>query len=211
MQNTKRARSTEAKQERLRHIIDASSMVLSHKMLNDFTMADVVESTKLSKPAIYNYFATKEEILLQIYRDELRAWLDGMVSCVTASEVALDKRAFDELFVDSFCAASLLVKLTPQLTSTLEQNVSVGTYCAFKKETAKRMNEFAALLVSTGLCDAVQAQGLALGYMTILVGALQVSAPAPFSDDELHHETVAFLKMMDFKTNCLASLSLLKV
>ena len=107
MQNTKRARSTEAKQERLRHIIDASSMVLSHKMLNDFTMADVVESTKLSKPAIYNYFATKEEILLQIYREELRAWLDGMVSCVTASEVALDKRAFDELFVDSFCAPSL--------------------------------------------------------------------------------------------------------
>ena len=43
------------------------------------------------------------------------------------------------------------------------------------------------------------------------VGALQVSAPAPFSDDELHHETVAFLKMMDFKTNCLASLSFLKV
>ena len=64
MQITKRARSQEAKQERIRHIINASSDVLAVKNLNDFTLADVVERTRLSKPAIYNYFPTKEEILL---------------------------------------------------------------------------------------------------------------------------------------------------
>ena len=209
MQITKRARSQEAKQERIRHIINASSDVLAVKNLNDFTLADVVERTRLSKPAIYNYFPTKEEILLQIYREKLRCWVQDLSDEVTSTKHSVSKYEFDKRFVESFYAQPLLVKLTPQLTSQLEQNITAQTYSNFKLETAKIMENFATLLISVGLSNQDNGLKTALGYMTVLVGALQISAPCPFPQNDLDKDVVSFLTMMDFQANCLNGLSLL--
>ena len=209
MQPTKRARTIEAKQERVSHILATAADILDTITLNAFTVGEVANRTKLSKPAIYNYFPTKEEILLELYRDLLRSWIDSFSQKISTVSGNIDKTTFDEFFVETFMDKPLLAKLTPQLTSTLEQNVTIETYNAFKLETAELTKQFAGLLVHCNCAKADNSHQVALAYMTILAGAIQIAAPVPFERNALDRGVMSFIDRTDFKTNCLNALQLL--
>lgn len=209
MQATKRARSAEAKQLRLDHILTVSSALLEASSLNDFTVDAVATHAHLSKPALYNYFPTKEEILLELYRRHLRAWMERLSSEILATLSDMDRERFNRLFIDSFLEKPLLAKLTPHLAPTLEQNVTAKTYNAFKRETATLTESFAQLLVTVERANEETCHKIALAYMTALVGALHLSAPVPFSRGDLDKDVAEFTDQMNFRANCLNALQLI--
>ena len=209
MQTTKRARTEQAKLLRIKAILSASSAALETTTLNNFTVNEVARRTNLSKPAIYNYFSTREEILLQLYRESLNDWMHRLQIAAFANTADLSAEQFDTLFVDSFIEDPLLMKLTPHLVSTFEQNISAQTYITFKRETAEISSQFAKMLVKINRATPDNCNKLAIGYMTILVGAVQIAAPTPFPTDALPEDVGQFAQILSFRDNCLNVLRLL--
>lgn len=56
------AKSIERDKARQEEILDACGRLYQIKGFHDITIKDISEETSLSRPSIYNYFETKEEI-----------------------------------------------------------------------------------------------------------------------------------------------------
>jgi len=70
----KRARQSHQKRERRAAILAAALNVLQGTPFRDITMNQVAEQAGLVKGTLYLYFATKEELFLELLRDQLHGW-----------------------------------------------------------------------------------------------------------------------------------------
>ncbi len=68
-------KSTKSHQEiRKEEIINACIELYKTLSFKDITIKDIAEYTTFSRPSIYNYFETKEEIFLSIFQKEYELW-----------------------------------------------------------------------------------------------------------------------------------------
>lgn len=59
-------------------IIEACSRIYQVKGFNEVTIKAIAELTSFSRPSIYNYFETKEEIFLDLLTRECERWADKL-------------------------------------------------------------------------------------------------------------------------------------
>lgn len=59
---------------RKEEIIDACEKLYQEKGFHDITIKDISRETSMSRPSIYNYFETKEEIFLALLTREYVKW-----------------------------------------------------------------------------------------------------------------------------------------
>lgn len=59
-------------------IIEACSRIYQVKGFNEVTIKAIAELTSFSRPSIYNYFETKEEIFLALLTRECERWADKL-------------------------------------------------------------------------------------------------------------------------------------
>lgn len=67
--------SKELTQARREEIIAACAKLYEEKSFKEITLKDIARETSLTRPSIYNYFTTKEEIFLALLRGEYEAWV----------------------------------------------------------------------------------------------------------------------------------------
>jgi len=81
-----------------RRLLDAATLVLGEKGLNGFRTADVVESAGVSKGALLHHFATKDALIVAVFRQ-----LYGDISARSQqpSTATTLPQAIDELIADS--------------------------------------------------------------------------------------------------------------
>ena len=60
--------------ERRETIINACEELYREKSFKDITLKDIADTVPFSRPTIYNYFETKEEIFLALYKREYDLW-----------------------------------------------------------------------------------------------------------------------------------------
>ena len=201
---TKRARTDSAKVARRRDIIRGAAGCLGARGLNAVSMQDIATACNLTKPALYSYFATREEIILAVYRTLLNDGMAAFNRSLLAAGHPLPRASFNSLFVSSFAERPLLCHLTNHLTATVAPKLTAATAEHLRTETAEQLAGLRALLLHYGYADADTADDLARAYYTILTGAAQIAAmPAGQSRTDMIDSTA-------FTANCLAALACLR-
>jgi AcrR family transcriptional regulator len=128
----KRARSNEHIQERIQEIISAASQIYDSVGYEGLNFSAIAELTKFTRPTIYKYFNTKEEILLKMFLDDLEKWIFSLINSFKINRIYSIKEISD-ILVDTICENYRLLNLYSMLFTSIEKNVSFEALVEFKK------------------------------------------------------------------------------
>ena len=129
----KRARNDEQIANRQDEIINACYSLYSNGKYDDITFGKISEMTSISRPSIYNYYITKEEILLDVLEKEYFKWYDNIKNNLNEN-IRLNKKDLCELLINSFNNFDIFLSLLSIQSSIIEKN------CSFEKLTQFKMN-----------------------------------------------------------------------
>jgi TetR/AcrR family transcriptional regulator len=120
-----RARSNSAKEERRGHLLTVARELFKARSMA-FSMLEVANAAQLAKGTTYLYFATKEELLLEILREELGGWF------VELHQILEQPKNVALQIAKSISSRELMVALFAVQVSILEQNLSYEAALKFK-------------------------------------------------------------------------------
>ncbi|WP_042196447.1 TetR family transcriptional regulator [Paenibacillus camerounensis] len=142
----KRARSDEHVQERMNEIIYATSKIYDSIGYEGLNFSEISKLTKFTRPTIYRYFNTKEEILLEILNNDFKSWHKSLLSSFRFNKVYAMEEIV-EIWVNAIVENERLLKLYSILFTSIEKNVSLDSLTKFKKDTIKLQDEMTDLLM----------------------------------------------------------------
>lgn len=128
----KRARSNEHIQQRIQEIISAASQIYDSVGYDGLSFSAISELTQFTRPTIYKYFNTKEEILLKILLADMEAWVSALVNSFKVNKL-YTVREIADIWVDSLNSNLRLLDLFSMLFTFIEKNVSFEALVEFKK------------------------------------------------------------------------------
>ncbi len=118
--------------ERKDEIINACEELYQTKSFKEITLKDISEKTTFSRPSIYNYFQTKEEIFLALLKREYERWLKDLENIYTKNE-KLEKAEFAKKIAQSIEKRQKLLKLLSMNLYDMEANSRMEQLVDFKK------------------------------------------------------------------------------
>lgn len=113
-------------------IINACLHLYATLGFNEITIKKIAEHTSFSRPSIYNYFQTKEEVFLAILQKEYELWIEDLVF-MTDTHETLSKAGFADKLAKSLEMRPLLLKLLSMNHYDLESSVSGEHLIEFKR------------------------------------------------------------------------------
>ena len=129
----KRARNDEQVANRQDEIINACYSLYLNGKYDDITFGKISEMTSISRPSIYNYYITREEILLDVLEKEYLKWYENFKNSFNEN-IRLTKKALSDLLIKSFNNCNIFLRLLSIQYSIIEKN------CSFEKLTQFKMN-----------------------------------------------------------------------
>ncbi|WP_019586101.1 TetR/AcrR family transcriptional regulator [Deinococcus apachensis] len=174
-----RARTPESKLERRGRILDEALTLWQERRYPDVTLADIAARVGLTKPALFAYFATKEELFLSLYERLLGEWFDALDRHLRLGGTHTPP-SLATLLATLITERPALARLIPLLAGLLEHNVSATRAAEHKTWVASRLAVTAPLL-EAALPGLPGGSGPALlTYTQALVAGLQpLSEPSP--------------------------------
>lgn len=109
---------------REKEIMDACIKLYETKNLNEISIKDISKETSISRPSIYNYFQTKEEIFLAILISEYDKWIE---------ELETIQEDLPTLLAITLSHRELLLKITANNLYEIEEHSRVERLVEFKK------------------------------------------------------------------------------
>ncbi|WP_068500976.1 TetR/AcrR family transcriptional regulator [Paenibacillus kribbensis] len=132
--NFQRARSKDQIQDRIQEIIKAASMIYDSEGYEELNFTKISEYTKFTRPNIYKYFKTKEEILLLILNKDLKSWISTLSKSFQINKL-YSIYEIGEIWTDTLIEHERLIKLHAILYTTIEKNVSLEALAEFEKSS----------------------------------------------------------------------------
>lgn len=123
---------------REKEIIDACKRLYETKNFKDITLKDIGEITSMSRPSIYNYFETKEEIFLAILKEEYQLWTKSLNDLIDNNN-KLSHEEFAAAIAHSLEERELLLKLMSMNNYDMEENSRPQKLEEFKREYGKSL------------------------------------------------------------------------
>ena len=118
--------------ERKDEIINACEELYQTKSFKEITLKDISEKTTFSRPSIYNYFQTKEEIFLALLKREYERWLKDLEDIYSKND-KLEKAEFAKQIALSIEKRQQLLKLLSMNLYDMEANSRMEQLVDFKK------------------------------------------------------------------------------
>jgi AcrR family transcriptional regulator len=112
-------------------IVSACEQLYQTKSFREITLKDISEITSFSRPTIYNYFETKEEIFLAILQKEYELWVDDL-NDITDRHECMTKDEIADALAASLEKRALLLKLMSMNHYDMEENSREERLCEFK-------------------------------------------------------------------------------
>lgn len=132
-----RARQPEQKEQRRTQILEAAAQLLKKDGFEKVSLNGIARKAGVAKSNIYRYFESREDIYMQLLKDDWNQWLDDI-------EIALEPYADSdnvdevaELIAARLSAAPRMCQLISVLASVLEQNISESLLYNFKLESVQ--------------------------------------------------------------------------
>ena len=137
--------SPELTAARKEEIINACEQLYQTMSFKDITLKEIGEVTSFSRPSIYNYFHTKEEIFLALYEREYVRWNEELVSILNDHETLAAEELADQIAVSIQKRAQLL-KLLSMNNYDMEANSRPELLVTFKTAYGDSMQNIIRIL-----------------------------------------------------------------
>ena len=131
--------SCERTQARREEIVSACEKLYGTMGFRDVTIKEIGAETSFSRPSIYNYFETKEEIFLALLQREYAAWSDELERLPEERET-LSAEALAEALARTLERRELLLKLQAMNLYEIEENSRLERLEEFKRSFFRAMN-----------------------------------------------------------------------
>lgn len=119
-------------------IINACARLYQTMSFKEITLKEISAETSFSRPTIYNYFQTKEEIFLALFEREYQLWNAELETLLSGYE-RLNRRSLAELLARSLEKREQLLKLLAMNNYDMEANSRPELLVSFKRAYGKSM------------------------------------------------------------------------
>ena len=131
--------------QRREEIVNACEQLYRTKSFREITLKDIGTMTSFSRPTIYNYFHTKEEIFLALFEREYVLWNEELTAILQSSEM-LTKEDLAKAVAGSLANRPQLLKLLAMNNYDMEANSRLELLTSFKKAYGRSLQLMGALL-----------------------------------------------------------------
>ena len=137
--------SPERTAARKEEIISACEKLYQTMSFKDITLKEIGKETSFSRPTIYNYFQTKEEIFLALFEREYIRWNEKLQSVLQNNET-LTKEQIAEKLALSLADREQLLKLLAMNNYDMEANSRFENLTSFKIAYGESMRNVCRIL-----------------------------------------------------------------
>ena len=161
---------------RREEIINACQRLYQTMSFKEITLKEIGAETSFSRPTIYNYFQTKEEIFLALYEREYDLW-NAELEAILAENELLSKAGLAEQIARSLEKREQLLKLLAMNNYDMEANSRPELLASFKGAYGKSLENMDRILEK--FCpelDAAQRLSFRLVFFPFLFGIYPYAA-----------------------------------
>ena len=126
-------------------IINACEQLYQTMSFRDITLKEISKITSFSRPTIYNYFETKEEIFLGLFQREYDRWNEDLTAILDGNE-RLTKKELADRIAGSLAGREQLLKLLSMNNYDMEANSRQELLNTFKQSYGGSMHRMCMLL-----------------------------------------------------------------
>lgn len=131
--------------QRKNEIMKACRELYETMNFKDITLKEISTMTSFSRPTIYNYFETKEEIFLELFKEEYDCWsADLTVLTKTQNNLSNEKLAAE--IAKTVDRHKLMLKLLSMNLYDMEKNSRFERLVEFKKSYGKVLDAMKRLI-----------------------------------------------------------------
>ena len=123
---------------RREEIINACEQLYRTMSFKEITLKEIGNAVPFSRPTIYNYFQTKEEIFLALYEREYKRWNADLTSILEKYD-ALSAECLAEEIASSLAKRQQLLKLLSMNNYDMEANSRQELLTSFKRAYGESM------------------------------------------------------------------------
>ena len=132
--------------QRREEIINACEQLYRTMSFREITLKEIGKITSFSRPTIYNYFETKEEIFLALFQREYDLWNEDLTAILEKNE-KLTKAELAEKIAASLAGREQLLKLLAMNNYDMEANSRPERLVAFKESYGRSLGLMRELLL----------------------------------------------------------------
>lgn len=166
----KRARSDAQKQERRQEILEFAAMHFHDVGFEKFSMAGLARLCGMAKGTLYLYFATREEVLLELCLTKLEAWRDRFIADCSnwQSDEAFALSYFNTTTIDND-----LMQVFSRLDDVIEHNVSLEQLIGAKRHILQLIANIANEMTERLSLSEAQAIDATRSLAALLMGSVR--------------------------------------
>ena len=170
-----RARSDDQIRERTSALLEATARLYEDHRFEEITLTMIAREAGFTRSNLYRYFATKEELFLDLVKSDLSAWRSQIEELVRSGRMTVEE--FAAGWIDLQLDNPRLMRLFSLLYTTLEPNATLETLVELKKHTAREITLVAQAILTALPGMTPEAAGEFLFVQTSLaIGAYPVIA-----------------------------------
>jgi len=120
-------------------IINACEKLYQTMSFREITLKEIANITSFSRPTIYNYFETKEEIFLGLFQREYDRWNEDLTAILEGNDQLTKKELADHI-ANSLAGREQLLKLLSMNNYEMEANIRQELLNTFKQSYGRSMH-----------------------------------------------------------------------
>lgn len=130
---------------RREEIVNACERLYQTMSFKEITLKEIGAEVPFSRPTIYNYFRTKEEIFLALFEREYRRWNDDLNAILDGNHT-LGKEEIAEKIAKSLSSRAQLLKLLAMNNYDMEANSREEILTSFKLSYGRSLENIRRIL-----------------------------------------------------------------
>ncbi|MBE6720694.1 MAG: TetR/AcrR family transcriptional regulator [Ruminococcaceae bacterium] len=131
--------------KRKKEIMNACRELYKTLNFKEITIKEIANYTSFTRPSIYNYFQTKEEIFLEVFKEEYDLWSDDLTALIE-TKTQFTTAELSQQIARSLEKRTLLLKLLSVNLYDMEETSSLERLTEFKRSYRRSIEAFKALL-----------------------------------------------------------------
>ena len=200
--------SPERTAARKEEIINACEKLYQTMSFKDITLKEIGNETSFSRPTIYNYYQTKEEIFLALFEREYVRWNDELQTILRDNR-KLTKAELAEKLAASIANRQQLLKLLAMNNYDMEENSREELLTSFKVAYGESIKNVGSIL--TKFCPKksdAEIQNIIYIFFPFMFGIYPYTAVTDKQKEAMTEANVDFVYQTVFEitNNCLLKL-----
>ena len=200
--------SPELTQARREEIINACEKLYEVMSFKEVTIKEISKYTSFTRPSIYNYFSTREDIFLALLQREYEAWIRYLEAVKPTSD---EKTAsgFAGMLAESLSTRPILLKLLAMNQFDMEEHSDVRCLAEFKSVCmAARKAVCSCLARYVPHMGIAEAEAFAYAFFPFMFGIYPYTTGTKKQAEALELANVAAMQMSVYELvyNCAARL-----